>query len=163
MSSRRSWGRAGRRFTGAPVSRISAPARLRRRRRTAPSSRRLRRACPAVPPRIQAREAGTWPGARRSLLWCLRNAGGGVASAQLTFAAEPKPFWRCCLAVVSQKWGYAKCSATVLTPAKRWECDLSLSLSLSQCEHCKPRNCTLECVFYLDRVDCLNIRIFQVY
>lgn len=132
-NSRRSYGRAARRFTIAPASgKSSQESRWRRQR--GPLQRR-RRTCQAVRARSQARvaeEAGTLSEpevTRSSREWW------GSTSARLTCFAEPTTFWSCSLAVVHLKWRYVNCSAIAQTQARLSECDLSIS------EHATWRYC----------------------
>lgn len=125
----RSYGRAGRRFSTAPVGGTSSPA-WRRQKPRDPSPQR-HRACRAVRAQAQAHEAEeavTLAEVRKGLLWSTKRSGGSM-SARLICAAEPTPFWKCSLVVVPLNWRYVNFSVTARTQARLSECDLSLSFS----------------------------------
>jgi hypothetical protein len=59
-----------------------------------------------------------------------RRRGSDLALARLTWAAEPKQHGGCCQVVVSPKWGFVECLATVLlAQAKLWESEWVKSLT----------------------------------
>jgi hypothetical protein len=59
-----------------------------------------------------------------------RRRGSDLALARVTWAAEPKQHGGCCQVVVSPKWGFVECLATVLlAQAKLWESEWVKSLT----------------------------------